>query len=123
MKLTNSRNICVFILIVVLFIGCAQPWTHSPPPDDILGVGDKLQPFTFDDVTKSNRGIDWIGGEYVPATGGRYGPGVIVIPEKGAWIEIKERTRYVCTTQGKCIISSKDYTILKGTIEVYYRKR
>lgn len=122
MKLTNSPNICVFIAIIVFFIGCLRPGTHSPPPDDILRVGDKLQHFTFHDVTGSNGSLKWIGGKYSPVTGGEYGPGVIVIPEKGTWIEIKEKTRYVCATQDECIISSRDYTIIKGTIEVYHRK-
>ena len=122
MKLTNSRNICIFIPIIFLFIGCSSVWKHSPPSDDILRVGDKLQPFTFHDVTASNGSLKWIGGKYAPVIGREYGPGVIVIPEKGAWIEIKKRTRYVCATQGECIISSRDYTIIKGKIEVYYKK-
>ena len=109
-----------------------------PKPDKIFRAGDKLPPFTFNDVTDSSiktiivggdaaygsgffYGIHWVRG-ILTVQGTKYGPGVIAISNKKAWIELKDGTRYVCLTEGGCIISQKDYTIIRGEIIASYKK-
>ncbi len=106
-------------------------------PDKIFRVGDKLPSFTFNDVTDSSikmaivgrdatfgfgffDGIYWVGG-ILTVQGVKYGPSVIAISDKKAWIELKDGTRYVCLTEGGCIIRQEDYIIIRGDIKVSYK--
>ena len=106
-----------------------------PKPDKIFRVGDKLPSFTFNDVTDSSismatvgsdatfgffDGIYWVGG-ILTVQGVKYGPSVIAISDKKAWIELKDGTRYVCLTEGGCVISQEDYIIIRGEIKVSYK--
>ena len=106
-------------------------------PDKVFRIGDKLPSFTFSDVTDSSirmtivgrdatfgfgffDGIYWVGG-ILTVQGVKYGPSVIAISDKKAWIELKDGTRYVCLTEGGCIVSQEDYIIIRGEIKVSYK--
>lgn len=113
------------------------PNGKEPQPDKIFRVGDKLPSFTYNDVADSSNnmtivgrdaafgfgsfdGIYWVGG-ILTVQGVKYGTSVIAISDKMAWIELKDGTRYVCLTDGGCIISQEDYIIIRGEIKVSYK--
>ena len=111
--------ISVAVAICVLScLGCS--FKHESQTDKILRVGDKLPPFTFSDLAGSNYGISWTGGKEYTVSGRVYGPGVITLPRKKAWIELKNGTRYMCLTDGGCRISSINFTIIEGEIKTSY---
>lgn len=116
----------LFFISGFIITGCAKPVRppEPPQPDKILRVGDKLLPFTLNDVlygVVDSNGLTWIKGkEYTDSA--VYGPGVIKLREKGAWVELKNGIRYTCLTEGGCRISWKDYTIIQGEIRVSYKK-
>ena len=122
------------LLTVLLFMsgsvitGCAKRpeisggGIEQPQSDKILHVGDTLPPFVFNDIVDSNYGTSWTGGIEQTASGPAYGPGVITLREKGAWIELKDGTRYMCLTEGGCRISWNNYAIIEGAIKVSYKK-
>ena len=108
-----------------------------PKPGKIFRVGDKLPPFTLNDVTNSSGVTTFVGGNATYGSGfpfagiywvngilsvndEKFGPSVIAFSDKEVWIVLKDGTRYVCLTKGGCIISQKDYTILQGEIKAYY---
>ena len=97
-----------------------SPSQKQTPPHTILRVGNKLPHFDFNDVTASNSTIYWTA-EKEFYYGREYGPN-IRLPEKGAWIELKNGTRYICATQGGCRIDWTNFAIIEGTIEVYHNK-
>lgn len=74
-------------------------------PDKILRVGDELPPFTSNDVVSMVYTL-WSGK-------------LITGFQKNGWIELKNGTRYICVSPGGCEIAN--FTITKGTIEVYHR--
>ena len=82
-----------------------------------LNVGDKL---TFDDEVSSSSGIWWIAGRENEISNTKYDHPIIYFPTKGAWIELKNGTRYICASPTGCIVNWANSIIVEGTIEIYY---
>lgn len=80
--------------------------TKPLKPDKILRVGDKLPPFTSNDVVSRVYTL-WSGK-------------LITGFQKNGWIELKNGTRYVCVSPEGCGVAN--FTIIEGTIAVYYKK-
>ena len=74
----------------------------------------------MNDIIASNCDIFWIGRKECSDSGRVYGPGVIKLPEKEVWIELKNGTRYICATHRGCRIDWTNFVIIEGTIEAYH---
>ena len=119
---TFMRNFTPFLFLLIsvagvicgLFsLGCGSTTektlnTHGAQsqPDKVLRVGDKLPSFTSNDVVSRVNTL--------------WSRKLITGFQKNGWIELKNGTRYVCVSSEGCEVAN--FTIIKGTIEVYYRK-
>ena len=94
-----------------------QEETPPSPPDLILGVDDELPDFRNDINWASSSPIVYMSDAEI--SGRKYRP-YIRFKKQGEWLELKNGTRYICTTRTGCEII--DFVITEGTIEVHHNK-
>ena len=82
-----------------------------------LNVGDKL---TFNHEVSESSGIWWISGKENEIFNTKYDHPIIRFVNKGAWIELKNGTRYICASPTGCMVNWDNSIIVEGTIEIYY---
>ena len=86
-------------------------------PDKILRVGDKLSPFTSNEV-EGPLPKTWIEGDLIFDVNGvmlKVPPTIHFLGE----IKLKNGTRYICTTSEVCKVTN--FVVTEGEIEVYHK--
>ena len=113
--------ICIlFVIGGFVIVGCGKPRkgpTELFTLDKTLRVGDVLPCFSLNDVRDSDYGIKWHYGKTVI-------PGRTIPPHIffKARIDLRDGTRYTCTTPDGCIVKLAGCIITQGTVEVYKKR-
>ena len=92
----------------MLTMGCAK----TPI---VLKVGDKIPPFERFSIGIP---IEYTGGTYTKKSGEIYHGPLIEIPKNTIFTHPKNKKRYICTTDGGCIIHMEKFVILRGETNV-----